>query len=65
MLNQKRRKHWEKFMVGEIRGKTLGVIGFGDIGRSCAQICKTNTSFDKIRRILQVVQTLVYFFQKI
>jgi len=42
MLDQKRRRHWEKFMVGEIRGKTLGVIGLGDIGRNCAEICKSN-----------------------
>eukprot|EP00494_Astrolonche_serrata_P033265 UN33534 len=31
-LEQQKRKHWEKFIVGELKGKTLGVIGYGDIG---------------------------------
>jgi len=42
MLQQKKNHHWEKFTVGEIRGKTLGVIGYGDIGRHCAIQCKKN-----------------------
>jgi phosphoglycerate dehydrogenase-like enzyme len=28
---------WEQFDVDEIRGQTMGIIGYGDIGRACAQ----------------------------
>src|SRR5207248_313101 len=28
---------WEQFDVEEIRGQTMGIIGYGDIGRACAQ----------------------------
>jgi len=40
MLAQKEKHHWEKFVVGMIDGKTLGVIGYGDIGQYCAKMCK-------------------------
>ncbi|KAK9790351.1 hypothetical protein WJX73_000184 [Symbiochloris irregularis] len=35
---QKSRKHWEKFNVQELRGRTMGVVGYGDIGQACAKL---------------------------
>jgi phosphoglycerate dehydrogenase-like enzyme len=28
---------WEQFNVEEIRGQTMGIVGYGDIGRACAR----------------------------
>jgi phosphoglycerate dehydrogenase-like enzyme len=28
---------WEQFDVDEVRGQTMGIVGYGDIGRACAQ----------------------------
>lgn len=33
--NQKAHR-WEQFDIEEIRGQTMGIIGYGDIGRACA-----------------------------
>ena len=38
LLKQKNNKHWEKYSVLEIRGATLGIIGYGDIGRAAAKL---------------------------
>lgn len=38
LLRQKQNKNWEKYDVEELRGKTLGIVGYGDIGRSCAKL---------------------------
>lgn len=38
LQRQKQDKNWEKYSVLEIRGATLGIIGFGDIGRACAKL---------------------------
>lgn len=40
LLRQKKDKNWEKYSVEEIRGKSLGIIGYGDIGRACAKLAK-------------------------
>ena len=28
---------WEQFDIEEVRGQTMGIVGYGDIGRACAQ----------------------------
>lgn len=31
---------WEPYDVEELRGKTLGVVGYGDIGQACARLAR-------------------------
>jgi len=38
--SQQRNQHWEKFVVSELRGSTMGIIGYGDIGKACARLAK-------------------------
>jgi len=33
-------KKWEKFVMNTVAGKTLGIVGYGDIGQSCARVAK-------------------------
>ena len=33
-------KNWEKYAVQELRGATLGVVGYGDIGKSAARLAQ-------------------------
>eukprot|EP00537_Pseudo-nitzschia_pungens_P013769 CAMPEP_0172389078 /NCGR_PEP_ID=MMETSP1061-20121228/6052_1 /TAXON_ID=37318 /ORGANISM="Pseudo-nitzschia pungens, Strain cf. pungens" /LENGTH=456 /DNA_ID=CAMNT_0013119137 /DNA_START=106 /DNA_END=1476 /DNA_ORIENTATION=+ len=40
LLRNKRESKWQKYSVEEIRGSTLGVIGYGDIGRAAAKLAK-------------------------
>ena len=40
LLKQKNDKNWEKYSVEEIRCKTLGIVGYGDIGLACAKLAK-------------------------
>mmetsp|Transcript_22535 Transcript_22535/g.31605 ORF Transcript_22535/g.31605 Transcript_22535/m.31605 type:complete len:410 (-) Transcript_22535:60-1289(-) len=38
LMRQKKEKNWAKYEVEELRGKTMGIVGYGDIGRACAKI---------------------------
>ena len=38
LIRQKKHSTWEKYDVEELRGKTLGVVGYGDIGRATAKL---------------------------
>jgi phosphoglycerate dehydrogenase-like enzyme len=40
LLRQKNSKHWEKYSVLELRGATLGIVGYGDIGRAAAKLAR-------------------------
>ena len=40
LLRQKSETNWERYPILEVRGATLGVIGYGDIGHACARLAK-------------------------
>lgn len=40
LMRQKNEANWEQYPVLELRGSTLGVVGFGDIGRASAKLAK-------------------------
>lgn len=57
LLRQKADKNWEKYSVLEIRGATLGIIGYGDIGRSTAKLAKAyGMKIKALRRNLALSQ---------
>jgi phosphoglycerate dehydrogenase-like enzyme len=40
LMRQKSSKNWEKYSVLELRGATLGIVGYGDIGKACAKLAR-------------------------
>ena len=38
LQRNKHGKHWDKYDVLELRGATLGIYGYGDIGKACARL---------------------------
>lgn len=38
LMAQKKARVWSKYDVLELRGATLGIVGYGDIGRACAKL---------------------------
>ena len=38
LIKNQKAKVWHPFEVHEMRGKTLGIVGYGDIGRACAKL---------------------------
>jgi phosphoglycerate dehydrogenase-like enzyme len=38
LMAQKKAKIWGKYDVLELRGTTMGIVGYGDIGRACAKL---------------------------
>jgi hypothetical protein len=40
LLAAKAAHNWEPYDVEELRGKTLGVVGYGDIGQACARLAR-------------------------
>ncbi|MDX2154762.1 MAG: D-2-hydroxyacid dehydrogenase [Bryobacteraceae bacterium] len=40
LLRQQSAHRWEQFDVGELHGATLGIVGYGEIGRATARLAK-------------------------
>ncbi|RYG68825.1 D-2-hydroxyacid dehydrogenase [archaeon] len=40
MKRQQASSVWDKFMVTDLRGKTMGIVGYGNIGLHCARLAK-------------------------
>lgn len=40
LVENQRAHRWDDFLVDWLRGKTMGVVGYGEIGRECAMLAK-------------------------
>ena len=40
LVENQRAHKWDDFLVDWVRGKTMGVVGYGEIGRECARLAK-------------------------
>ncbi len=40
LVDNQRAHRWDDFLVDWLRGKTMGIIGYGEIGRECAMLGK-------------------------
>lgn len=40
LLKQKEDREWNQFRVTELRGRTMGIVGYGSIGSACARLAK-------------------------
>jgi len=40
LMHQKKEGNWNQYPVLELRGATLGIVGYGDIGRASAKLAK-------------------------
>jgi phosphoglycerate dehydrogenase-like enzyme len=40
LQRQKEGRLWDRYLIGEIRGKTMGIVGYGDIGMSTARLAR-------------------------
>jgi phosphoglycerate dehydrogenase-like enzyme len=40
LVENQRAHRWDDFKVDWLRGKTMGVVGYGEIGRECARLAK-------------------------
>ncbi|KAJ1418565.1 D-isomer specific 2-hydroxyacid dehydrogenase [Ochromonadaceae sp. CCMP2298] len=40
LRRQQAERQWEKYYVGQLRGATMGIVGYGDIGAACARLAK-------------------------
>jgi phosphoglycerate dehydrogenase-like enzyme len=40
LFSQQERREWKRFSAGSIAGKTVGILGLGEVGRSLAVACK-------------------------
>jgi len=38
LMKNKKEKKWDNYDIEELRGKTMGIVGYGDIGRACAKM---------------------------
>ena len=40
LVENQRKRHWDDFLVDWLTGKTMGIVGYGEIGRECAMLAK-------------------------